>query len=63
MKREKDASLTFSRGRAEMVEDHTFLRREVEVCERCALLINKWAQFDQDPEERTKAKVAAILKH
>uniref|UniRef100_A0A7S0DVZ5 Calmodulin n=1 Tax=Hanusia phi TaxID=3032 RepID=A0A7S0DVZ5_9CRYP len=42
---------------SEMVNDGEFLTREVEVCESCALLINRWAQFNSDLREQVAARI------
>ena len=35
---------------ADMTTDENFLRKTLEVCEDCGLLVNRWAQFHVDVE-------------
>jgi hypothetical protein len=44
---------------AKMTTDERFLSKTLEVCEHCALLVNRWSQFHIDLEAQAKARARA----
>lgn len=46
---------------AEMIADEEFLSSNLQVCEQCALLVNRWALFETDLEAQANGLTSALM--